>query len=104
MGMIVPQGFYEAVAISDAMYHFGAIYGGGIAGLMAVAGLVILLIRKMTIDPVRVPATFADYFSVVALLGVAGIGTYMSIIYNTTVGAYECRATIGPWFRRRRLL
>src|SRR5690625_4546264 len=104
MGMIVLQLFYDALVIFDAMYHFGVIYCGGIEGLMVVAGLVILLNRKMTIDPVRIHATFADYFSVVALLVVAGIGTYKSIIYNTTVGAYEYRATIGPWFRRRRLL
>src|SRR5699024_13402 len=99
MGMVVPMEFYHALGISDHLYHFGAIYGGGAAGLMVVVGLIILLIRKMTIDPVRVHATFADFFSVISLIIVSGIGTYMSLIYNTTVGAYEYRATIGPWFR-----
>ncbi len=99
MGMVIPMGFYQWLGISDDMYHFGAIAGGGIAGLMVVAGLIILLIRKMTIDPVRIRASFADYFSVIALLIVAGTGTYMSIVYNLTVVSYEYRATIGPWFR-----
>lgn len=99
MGMVVPQGFYHAMGVSDHMYHIGAIFGGGLAGLMVVVGLIILLIRKITIDPIRVHATFADYFSVIALIIVAGIGTYMTIIYNTNVGAYEYRTTIGPWFR-----
>lgn len=99
MGMVVPIEFYHVLGISNHLYHFGAIYGGGLAGLMVVAGLIILLIRKITIDPVRIHATFADYFSVIALIIVAGLGVYMSIIYNLTVVEYEYRTTIGPWFR-----
>src|SRR5690625_176827 len=99
MGMVVPKGFYVAIGITDEMYHFGAIFGGGLAGLMVVAGLIILLIRKIIIDPVRIHASFADFFCVLALLMVAGLGTSMTIVYNTTVVAYEYRTTIGPWFR-----
>lgn len=99
MGMVIPMEFYQSLGISDHAYHIGAIWGGGLAGLMVVFGLVILLIRKITIDPVRIKATFADFFTVLALLFVAGTGTYMTIIYNTTVVAYEYRETIGPWFR-----
>src|SRR5699024_6670823 len=99
MGMIIPKDFYSAFGVPDELYHFGAIFGGGLAGVMVVAGLIILLIRKMIIDPVRVHATFADFFSVGALLIVAGLGTYMTLVYNTTVVAYEYRETIGPWFR-----
>jgi len=99
MGMVIPKEFYHALGVSDHVYHIGAIYGGGVVGLMVVAGLVILLIRKITIDPVRIHATFADFFTVIALLFVAGTGTYMTIIYNTTVYPYEYRESIGPWFR-----
>lgn len=99
MGMVIPLRFYHAIGISDHLYHMGAIYGGGLAGLMVTVGLIILLIRKMIIDPVRIHATFADFYTVIALIIVCGIGTYMAIIYNTTVGAYEYRDTIGVWFR-----
>src|SRR5699024_3732287 len=99
MGMVVPKGFYHALGITDHLYHIGAIFGGGLAGLMVVVGLIILLIRKIIIDPVRIHARFSDFFAVIALLVVAGIGTYMTIIYNTTVISYEYRTTIGPWFR-----
>lgn len=99
MGILIPIEFYHMIGVSDHMYHFLAIYGGGIAGLMVVAGAVILLIRKITIDSVRVHATFADFFSVISLIIVAGLGAYMTIIYNTTVFEYEYRLTIGPWFR-----
>ncbi|HLR01293.1 MAG TPA: respiratory nitrate reductase subunit gamma [Virgibacillus sp.] len=99
MGMVVPHGFYTFFGISDHLYHMGAIIGGGIAGLMVVVGLIILLIRKIVIDPIRIHASFADFFAVSAVLVVAAIGTYMSIIYNLTVVEYEYRETIGPWFR-----
>lgn len=99
MGMVVPHGFYTAFGIPDDLYHWGAIIGGGAAGVMVVVGLIILLIRKIVIDPIRIHASFADFFAVIAVLIVAAIGTYMSIIYNTTVVAYEYRETIGPWFR-----
>jgi nitrate reductase gamma subunit len=99
MGIVLPKGFYDYFGITDEMYHAGGIIGGGIAGLMVVAGLIILLIRKITIDRVRVHATFADFFTVISLLIVAGIGAYMTIIYDTTVVAYEYRTSIGPWFR-----
>ncbi|QHS21451.1 respiratory nitrate reductase subunit gamma [Virgibacillus sp. MSP4-1] len=99
MGMVIPIEFYHALGISDHLYHFGAIWGGGLAGLMVVAGLIILLIRKITIDPVRIKASFSDFFTVIALLFVAGTGTYMTLIFNTTVLEYEYRTTIGPWFR-----
>src|SRR5690606_7672243 len=99
MGILIPIGVYEALGISDHLYHYGAIFGGGLAGMMVVVGLVILLIRKMTIDPVRIKATFADYFSVLAVLFVAVTGTYMTIVYNLAVVAYEYRTTIGRWFR-----
>ncbi|TRM11888.1 respiratory nitrate reductase subunit gamma [Lentibacillus cibarius] len=99
MGMVIPKAFYHWMGVSDHMYHFLAIYGGGLAGLMVVVGVVILLIRKMTIDRVRVHATFADFFSVISLIIVAGLGVYVTLVYNTTVVAYEYRDTIGPWFR-----
>ncbi len=99
MGLVIPLDFYQAIGVTDHLYHIGAIYGGGLAGLMVVAGAVLLLIRKVTFDRVRIHATFADFFTVIALIIVAGIGTYMTIVYNTTVEAYEYRLTIGPWFR-----
>jgi nitrate reductase gamma subunit len=99
MGVLIPIEFYESIGVTDHLYHFGAIAGGGIAGLMVVIGLIILLIRKFSNPRVKVHASFADYFTVIWLIVVAGLGTYMTLVYNTTVVAYEYRVTIGPWFR-----
>ena len=99
MGIVIPRGFYLALGISDELYHTGAIAGGGIAGLMVVVGLVVLLIRKITLKKVRVHATFADFFSVIMVLIVAALGTYLTVIYDIFTLEYEYRTTIGPWFR-----
>jgi len=99
MGILIPKSVYEFMGVTDHMYHFFAIAGGGLAGLLVVFGLVVLLIRKLSNRRVSMHAGFADYFAIILLLLVAGLGTYMTIIYNTNVVAYEYRTTIGPWFR-----
>ncbi len=99
MGIFIPIDVYHRLGISDHTYHFFAIVGGGFAGLMVVFGLIVMILRKISVKRIRVHATFADYFAVLWLLIVAGLGTYMTIVYNTTVVAYEYRTTIGPWFR-----
>jgi len=99
MGILLPKRFYDFMGVSDEMYHVFGILGGGMAGIMVVTGLVILLIRKMRNHRVRVHAAFGDYFALLMVLIVSALGTYITVIYNTTVQAYEYRASIGPWFR-----
>ncbi|MDQ6597602.1 respiratory nitrate reductase subunit gamma [Bacillus salipaludis] len=99
MGVLIPLEVYNALGVEDHVYHFFAIAGGGIAGLMVVIGLVLMLIRKFTTPRVRVHTTGGSYFTIIWLLLVAGLGTYMTLIYNTTIGEYEYRLSIGPWFR-----
>jgi nitrate reductase gamma subunit len=99
MGILVPKGVYEALGVSDETYHAFAVIGGGLVGLMLIAGLVILLIRRLTVGRIRKQSTFRDYFAVGIVLFASVIGTYITIVYNTTVMAYEYKTTIGPWFR-----
>jgi len=99
MGILIPRGFYLALGISDEVYHAFAIIGGAFAGLLVVIGLVILLIRKIIHTRVRLHSTFADFFTVILVLVVAALGTYITAIYDVFTREYEYRTTIGPWFR-----
>ena len=99
MGVLIPLEVYNSLGVEDHVYHFFAIAGGGLAGLMVVLGLVLMLVRKFSVPRVRSHSTRGSYFTILWLLLVAGLGTYMTLIYNTTVGAYEYRLSIGPWFR-----
>lgn len=99
MGMLLPKRLYDKMGVTDEMYHLFAIVGGGFAGLMVVAGLVVLLVRKLRHKRLLAHAGFADYFTLLMVLVVSALGTYITVIYNTTVHAFEYRTTIGPWFR-----
>jgi nitrate reductase gamma subunit len=99
MGVLIPREFYLSLGVSDELYHTFAIVGGAFAGLLVCFGLVVLLIRKMKFTKVRKHQTFADVFSVVMVLIVAALGTYMTLIYDIFTMEYEYRTTIGPWFR-----
>ena len=35
MGIVIPIEFYYAIGVSDHLYHVGAVWGGGAAGLMS---------------------------------------------------------------------
>lgn len=99
MGIVVPVEFYEAIGVGSELYHAGAFVGGGITGIVVIMGIVILLIRKTKVDPIRVQASFADFFTLFALLFVTASGTYLTIVYTLQHGAYQYGTTIGPWFR-----
>lgn len=99
MGVLIPIEVYNALGVDDHLYHILAIGGGGLAGLMVAFGLVVMLIRKFTLPRVRTHTTAGGYFTILWLILVSGLGTYMTLIYNTTVGAFEYRLSIGPWFR-----
>jgi nitrate reductase gamma subunit len=58
-----------------------------------------MLIRKFIFPSVGTHTTSGGYFTIIWLLLAAGLGTSMTLIYNTVVGEYEYRLSIGPWFR-----
>jgi len=57
-----------ALGVEDHIYHFFAIAGGGLAGLMVVIGLIVLLIRKFAYPRVRTHTTAGGYFTILWLL------------------------------------
>lgn len=99
MGMLIPIEVYQTIGVDDHVYHFFAVAGGGLAGIMVVLGLIVILIRKIKFPRVRTHTTFDVYFTIIWLLLVAGLGTYITLIYSSTVGSFEYRTSIGPWFR-----
>lgn len=99
MGLLVPMQWYTAVGISSEVYHTGAIVLGGFSGLLAFAGISILLYRRIANRRVRMSSDFSDYLSDGLLWIVIALGLSMTLGYNLIYGPYEYRATIGPWIR-----
>lgn len=99
MGLIIPASFYTALGVSWNAYHIIAFYGGAIAGVLSIAGLVILLVRRLINPRVKATSGIDDYFTLMILFFVLGSGLVNTIGYSVFVQKYDYRNTIGFWIR-----
>lgn len=98
-GILVPKSVYETLRVPDELYHLGAVAIGGVVGVMALIGLVILVIRRLTVSRIRLFTQRMDWFTEFVLLLVVFQGVYVTVIRNFLVGEFDYRSTVGPWFR-----
>ncbi|UYM07715.1 respiratory nitrate reductase subunit gamma [Solicola gregarius] len=99
-GLVVPESWTEALGISEDMYHFNALFFGGIAGLCTLAGIIILIYRRRRTGPVFMATTWNDKAMYVLLVGAIALGLWTTLV---SVGAghdaHNYRETVSPWFR-----
>lgn len=98
-GLLVPIAFYDAIGISPELYHGGAIALGGLSGLVALAGISILLYRRIANARVRRNSDPSDYVADGLLWLVIFLGLAFTLGYSLLHGSYEYRVTVGPWIR-----
>lgn len=98
-GILIPKFLYDVIGISEDMYHFGAVWFGGAAGVATVIGGAILFYRRTSIKRVRLNSSFSDYFSLIVLGVVVLVGFTNTVGYTASGGTFDYRTTIGPWFR-----
>ncbi len=53
VGLGIPQSWMEGAGIDDHLYHIGAVYVGGVFGLVTLAGMLLLTARRFTFKNVR---------------------------------------------------
>ena len=104
IGLLVPSSWTETVGVDDHLYHLVAVIGGLIAGLMALAGMTILIYRRRTVGPVFSATTPMDKV-MYAFLG----ATILLGMWNTVLGslplfgagghAYDYREGVSIWYR-----
>ena len=94
IGIVIPKSFTEDLGVSEESYHFLAITGGTIAGVMVVFGILLFLYRRLTNDRVRAISTPSDWVTLILLLIITSLG-----LYNTLFVDYDYRETVAPWFR-----
>ena len=100
VGMLVPQSVTERLGISDQMFHASAIITGSTAGFITLAGIFILLIRRVSVKRIRKTSSFADIFIAVLILIVVGLGFFNTFGFNLFAkSSFNYRATIAPWIR-----
>jgi nitrate reductase gamma subunit len=98
-GVLIPKGFYDVLGISEDMYHFGAIWFGGLAGVATVIGGLLLTIRRMSNKRVAKNSTKMDLPTLLWLGVVVVLGFSNTVGYTATGGDFDYRMSIGPWFR-----
>jgi nitrate reductase gamma subunit len=100
VGILVPARATRAIGVSDHLYHQSAVVLGGAAGALALAGIVILLLRRLLVARVRRGGSVADIVVDVALLVVIALGMGETLGWNLFVGEYGYRDTVSVWFRQ----
>ncbi|MFJ3306661.1 respiratory nitrate reductase subunit gamma [Streptomyces sp. NPDC086549] len=98
-GLVIPEGWTDAVGISEHTYHVSAVVLGTIAGVCTLGGLAILIYRRRTVGPVFSATTRNDKAMYVSLTVTIVLGLSATVAANLVGGGYNYRETISVWFR-----
>ncbi|MFF2556297.1 respiratory nitrate reductase subunit gamma [Nocardia sp. NPDC058058] len=99
LGVLIPESWTNAVGISEHLYHVVAVSAGTVAGIAVIAGIGILLYRRVTVTAVRKATTRNDQVMYVLLAGALITGLLNTVGSNLLWGTYNYRETVSPWFR-----
>lgn len=99
LGVLIPQSWTEFVGISEQTYHVVAVSAGSVAGLAVIAGISILIYRRVKFTAVRQATTGNDKVMYVLLAAALITGLLNTWGSNLLWGTYNYRDTVSPWFR-----
>lgn len=99
-GLLIPKLWFEMIGISDDMYHFGAIWFGGLAGVAVVIGGFFLFLRRVSVKRIVKNSSPSDYVALIMLGIVVLVGFTNTAGYAASGGTFDYRVTIGPWLRQ----
>jgi nitrate reductase gamma subunit len=100
IGILTPAAATQAVGIPDHVYHVVSLAAGGTFGMLALAGIVILTLRRLLVPAVRRAGRPVDLAVDLLLLVVIGLGMGATIGWQLGVGEYDYRETVAVWFRQ----
>lgn len=98
-GLLIPKNWFDNLGISSDLYHFGAIWFGGLAGIITVIGGLLLFIRRVSVKRIINNSTPSDYVALVLLGIVVLVGFSATLGYTASGGTFDYRVVIGPWLR-----
>jgi nitrate reductase gamma subunit len=99
LGLLIPESWTETDGISEHAYHLVAVSAGSVTGAAVIAGLAILLYRRITVPAVRKATTTNDTLMYVLLVGALVTGMLNTVGSDLLWGTYNYRETVSPWFR-----
>jgi len=99
LGLLVPRSWTAAVGISDAAYRLASVIAGTLAGITMLVGLVLLVARRIMLQPVRRTTTVLDVVMYVALGLVVLLGVWATVGVTVFDPGHDYRETVAVWFR-----
>ncbi|OIV36780.1 respiratory nitrate reductase subunit gamma [Mangrovactinospora gilvigrisea] len=98
LGVVIPKSWIDGIGIDEHAYHLIATWLGIPAGLAALAGLAMLIVRRRTTGSVFDATTNNDKVMYVVLLGAICLGL-AATFWNAAEGPYDYRTSVSVWFR-----
>ena len=99
LGLLVPRSWTAALGITDAAYRLISVTAGTLAGATMLAGLVLLVARRILHPAVRQTTTVMDVVMYVALGTVVLLGIWATVGVNVLGPGHDYRETVAVWFR-----
>lgn len=98
IGLLVPESFTESIHLHAWLYHAGAVLLGGTAALATLAGLAILLYRRLRVPAVRAATSRSDraVYPVLLCVVLAGLTATATTVQPHP---YDYRLGVSVWFR-----
>ncbi|NUS17666.1 MAG: respiratory nitrate reductase subunit gamma [Streptomyces sp.] len=99
LGLFVPASWTDAIGVDEHAYHLLSLIGGTLAGVLAIAGIALLVYRRRTNAPVLLATTRNDKLMYVLLVGAIAMGLYAKLAHSDIHRGYDYRDTIAVWAR-----
>lgn len=99
IGILIPKAWTDSLGVSENTYRLFSATMGTIAGVAMVAGLAILIVRRLTNRRVAATTRGWDVTVMVLLVFMVLTGMWNTVVENLINGGYDYRETVSPWFR-----
>ncbi|NUU21726.1 MAG: respiratory nitrate reductase subunit gamma [Streptomycetaceae bacterium] len=99
LGLFVPASWTDAIGIKEHAYHLLSLFGGTLAGALAIAGIVALVARRRSNRAVFRATTRNDKLMYVFLVAAIALGMTAKLMHSTLSDGYDYRDTMAPWAR-----
>jgi nitrate reductase gamma subunit len=99
LGLLVPRSWTAGLGITDGVYRLISVTAGTLAGATMLAGLVLLVARRVLHPAVRRTTTVTDVVMYAALGIVVLLGVWATVGVNVLGPGHDYRETVAVWFR-----
>jgi nitrate reductase gamma subunit len=99
VGILIPQSLTDSLGISEGAYRIFSASMGTLAGTAMLAGLAILIVRRLRNPRVAATTRGMDVAVMALLAFMVASGMWNTVVENLINGGYNYRQTVSPWFR-----